>query len=63
MSIVLRQWETISDGDRSRILSPVSEGVEKMTVLAQKKGCKAMGEYLEASVMEEVLMMLDLPKK
>ena len=34
-----------------------------MTVLAQKKGCIAMGEYLEASVMEEVLMMLDLPKK
>ena len=62
-TIVLRQWETISDGDRSRILSPVSEGVEKMTVLAQKKGCKAMGEYLVASVMEEVLMMLDLPKK
>ena len=37
--------------------------VEKMTALAQQKGCKAMGEYLEASVMEEVLMILDLPKK
>lgn len=34
-----------------------------MTALAQQKGCKAMGEYLEVSVMEEVLMILDLPKK
>lgn len=61
--IALNQWRNISQGDRSRILSPVSEGVEKMTVLAQQEGCKAMGEYLEASVMEEILMLLDLPEK
>ena len=62
-TLALRQWENISDRERSRILIPVSEGVEKMTALAQQKGCKAMGEYLEVSVMEEVLMILDLPKK
>ena len=36
-TIVLRQWETISDGDRSRILSPVSEGVEKMSSCTEKR--------------------------
>ena len=48
-TLALRQWENISDRERSRILIPVSEGVEKMTALAQQKGCKAMGEYLEVS--------------
>lgn len=57
----LEQWKEVGTEERSRILAPVSEGIEKMTVLAQQKGCEAMGEYLEIAVMEEVLIALELP--
>lgn len=56
---VLSQWRKINEQERSRIIFPVVNGVEKMAEYAEKKGCGAMGQYLEAMIMEEILGILD----
>lgn len=56
---VLSQWRKINEQERSRIIFPVVNGVEKMAEYAEKKGCRAMGQYLEAMIMEEILGILD----
>ena len=56
---VLSQWRKINKQERSRIIFPVVNGVEKMAEYAEKKGCGAMGQYLEAMIMEEILGILD----
>lgn len=58
----LSEWERISEQERWIILSPITEGIEKMTELAQQKGCSAMGYYLESIIMEEILELLDQPE-
>lgn len=55
----LSQWERIGEQERWTILSPITEGIEKMTEFAQQKGCSAMGKYLESAIMEEMLELLD----
>lgn len=57
--VVLSQWRKINEQERSRIIFPVVNGVEKMAEYAEKKGCGAMGQYLEAMIMEEILGILD----
>lgn len=56
---VLSQWRKINEQERSRIIFPVVNGVEKMAEYAEKKGCGAMGQYLESMIMEEILGILD----
>ena len=56
---VLSQWRKINEQERSRIIFPVVNGVEKMAEYAEKKGCGDMGQYLEAMIMEEILGILD----
>ena len=56
---VLSQWRKINEQERSRIIFPVVNGVEKMAEYAEKKGGGAMGQYLEAMIMEEILGILD----
>lgn len=58
----LSQWRKINEQERPRIIFPVVNGVEKMAEYAEKKGCGAMGQYLEAMIMEEILGMLDQPE-
>ena len=58
----LSQWRKMDEQERARIIFPVASGVEKMVELAEKKGCKAMGQYLESVIMEEVLELLDQPE-
>ena len=57
---VFVQWKTLDLQDRNRLLLPVVQGTEEMTALAEKKGWEAIGEYLEACIMEEVLDLLDM---
>ena len=57
--LALSQWRSTPEEERSRILFPLTDGLEQMTVLAEKKGCKAIGEYLEAFIMDEILELLD----
>lgn len=56
------QWRKINEQERTRIIFPVTSGVEKMAELAEQKGCKAMGQYLESMIMEEILGLLDQPE-
>ena len=58
----LSQWRKIDEQERLRIIFPVENGVEKMAELAEKKGCGAMGKYLESMIMEEILSLLDQPE-
>lgn len=39
---VLSQWRKINEQERSRIIFPVVNGVEKMAEYVEKKGCGAM---------------------
>ena len=57
--LALSQWRSTPEEERSRILFPLTDGIEQMNVLAEKKGCKAIGEYLEAFIMDEILELLD----
>lgn len=58
----LSEWERIGEQERWAILLPIVEGIEKMTELAQQKGCSAMGQYVESMIMEEILELLDQPE-
>ena len=58
----LLQWEKISEQERWTIIYPITQGIEKMTKLAQQKGCSEMGNYLESIIMEEILELLDQPE-
>ena len=57
--LALSQWRSTPEEERSRILFHLTDGLEQMNVLAEKKGCKAIGEYLEAFIMDEILELLD----
>ena len=57
--MVLSQWRNTDEQERIRISFPVADGVEKMIELAEKKGCGAIGKYLEFTIMEEILGLLD----
>ena len=59
--LALSQWRSAGEEERSRILFPLTDGLEQMTVLAEQKGCKAIGEYLEVFIMDEILELLDSP--
>lgn len=59
--LALSQWRSTKEEERNRILFPLTDGLEQMTVLAEQKGCKAIGEYLEAFIMDEILELLDSP--
>lgn len=58
----LLQWRNTDEQEKARIIFPVADGVEKMIELAAKKGCGAMGAYLESMIMEEILGLLDQPE-
>lgn len=59
--LALSQWRSTKEEERSRILFPLTDGLEQMTVLAEQKGCKVISEYLEAFIMDEILELLDSP--
>lgn len=41
------------------IIYPITQGIAKMTKLAQQKGCSEIGYYIESTIMEEMLELLD----
>lgn len=55
----LSQWEKIGEQDRWTIICPITQGIAQMTKLAQQKGCCEMGYYIESTIMEEMLELLD----
>jgi hypothetical protein len=57
---VFVQWKELGTQDKNRLLLPVMQGAEEMTALAAEKGWEAIGEYLEACIMEDVLDLLDM---
>ena len=57
--LALSQWRETDEQEKTRILFPLTDGLEQMSCLAEKKGCKAVGEYLESFIMNKILELLD----
>ena len=57
--LALSQWRETDEQEKTRILFPLTDGLEQMSCLVEKKGCKAVGEYLESFIMNKILELLD----
>lgn len=58
----LSQWKKIGEQERWTIIYPITQGIAQMAKLAQQKGCSEMGYYMESTIMEEMLELLDQPE-
>lgn len=58
----LSQWEKIGEQERWTIIYPITQGIAQMVKLAQQKECSEIGYYIESTIMEEMLELLDQPE-